>query len=284
VQESILTATIALLTDFGEQDVYVGIMKGVINGIAPHANVIDLTHTIPPGDIPQAAFELYRAVPYFPSGTIFLAVVDPGVGTARRPVALSWPEQICVGPDNGIFTYLLATSGEPTTVELRSSAYRLEEVSNTFHGRDIFAPAAAHLVCGVELEELGPPAKDLLRIPLPRLELIEGPLVLGEVLHADRFGNFITSIGVLRMEGEDVLLEPWLPHCPPARLPAAGLRLRLPNSVYLSISSTYADVSPGEAVAYIGSLGLLEIAVNQARAVNLLPITAGQEVVLSYKG
>ncbi|KPK90190.1 MAG: hypothetical protein AMJ88_16500, partial [Anaerolineae bacterium SM23_ 63] len=171
-----LTTTIALLTDFGEQDVYVGIMKGVINGIAPHANMIDLTHSVPPGDIHKAAFELYQAVSYFPLGTIFLVVVDPGVGTARRPVALSWPERICVGPDNGIFTYLLATRGEPTSVELRSSAYRLKEVSNTFHGRDIFAPAAVHLACGVELEELGPPAKDLFRIPLPRLELIEGPL------------------------------------------------------------------------------------------------------------
>lgn len=279
-----MTATIALLTDFGEQDVYVGIMKGVISGIAPQAQMIDLTHAIPPGDISKAAFELYRAVSYFPSGTIFLVVVDPGVGTARRPVALSWPERICVGPDNGIFTYILATSGEPSAVELKSSAYRLEEVSNTFHGRDIFAPAAAHLACGVELEELGPPAKDLFRILLPRLELIEGPSVLGEILHADRFGNLITSIGVLRFEGEDVLLEPWLPHCPPARLPVAGLRLRLPNGVYLSISSTYADVSAGEAVVYVGSLGLLEIAVNQARAVDVLPVTAGQEVVLSYKG
>lgn len=279
-----MTATIALLTDFGEQDVYVGIMKGVISGIAPHAQLIDLAHTVPPGDITKAAFELYRAAPYFPLGTIFLAVVDPGVGTARRPIAVSWPERICVGPDNGIFTYLLATGGEPTAVELSSSAHRLEQVSSTFHGRDIFAQAAAHLARGVKLEELGPPVKDLFRLPLPRLELIEGPLVKGEILHADRFGNLITSIGVLRLEGDDVLLEPWLPHCPPARLPATGLRLRLPNGAYLSISSTYADVSPGEAVTYIGSLGLLEIAVNQARAVDVLPVTAGQEVVLSYKG
>jgi S-adenosylmethionine hydrolase len=280
----ILTATIALLTDFGEQDVYVGIMKGVISGIAPQAQMIDLTHAIPPGDISKAAFELYRAVSYFPSGTIFLVVVDPGVGTERRPVAVSWPGQICVGPDNGVFTYILATRGEPSAVELKSSAYRLEEVSNTFHGRDIFAPAAAHLASGVRLDELGPPVKDLFRIPLPRLELLEGPLLLGEILQADRFGNLITSIGVLRLEGEDVLLEPWLPHCPPARLPVAGLRLRLPNGVYLSIGHTYADISPGEAFAYIGSLGLLEIAVNQARAVDLLPVTTGQDVALSYKG
>lgn len=259
-------------------------MKGVINDIAPHAQMIDLTHNIPPGDIAKAAFELYRAVAYFPLGTIFLAVVDPGVGTVRLPVAISWPERVCVGPNNGIFTYLLAAGGEPTAVELTSSTHRLEQVSNTFHGRDIFAPAAAHLARGVELEELGPTVKELFRFPLPRLELIEGPLVKGEILHTDRFGNLITSIGVLRIEGDDVLLEPWLPHCPPARLPATGLRLRLPNGAYLSISSTYADVSPGEAVSYIGSLGLLEIAVNQARAIDVLPVTIGQEVVLSYKG
>jgi hypothetical protein len=259
-------------------------MKGVISDIAPHARIIDLAHNIPPGDILKAAFKLYQGVAYFPLGTIFLAVVDPGVGTDRRPVAISWPERMCVGPDNGIFTYLLATGGEPTAVELSSSEHRLEQVSNTFHGRDIFAPAAAHLARGVELKELGPTVKDLIRLPLPRLELIEGPLLKGEILHADRFGNLITSIGVLRIEGDDVLLEPWLPHCPPARLPATGLRLRLPNGVYLSISSTYADVSPGEAVSYIGSLGLLEIAVNQARAIDVLPITIGQEVVLSYKG
>ena len=138
-------ATIALLTDFGEKDVYVGIMKGVISGIAPHAQMIDLAHSIPPGDIAKAAFELYQAVPYFPQGTIFLTVVDPGVGTDRRPIAISWSERMCVGPDNGVFTYLLATGGEPTAVELSSSVHRLEQVSNTFHGRDIFAPAAAHL-------------------------------------------------------------------------------------------------------------------------------------------
>jgi S-adenosylmethionine hydrolase len=272
------------LTDFGVQDVYVGIMKGVITGIAPDAQLIDLVHTLPPGDIRRAAFELYRSVPYFPPGTIVLAVVDPGVGTERRPIAIAWPEMACVGPDNGIFTYLLATGGVPTAVELTSSAHRLAHVSNTFHGRDIFAPAAGHLGAGVELGELGPPVEDLVRFPLPTLELIEGPLVKGEILHADRFGNLISSIGVLRLEGDDVLLEPWLPHCPPARLPATGLRLRLPNGAYLSLSATYADVAPGEAVAYIGSLGLLEIAVNQARAVDMLPISTGQEVVLSYKG
>ena len=106
----------------------------------------------------------------------------------------------------------------------------------------------------------------------------------GEILHADQFGNLITSIGILRIEGDDVLLEPWLPHCPPARLPLSGLRLRLPNGVHLYLSSTYGDVPAGEALTYIGSSGLLEIAVNQARAADILPLSAGQDILLSYKG
>lgn len=279
-----MTATIALLTDFSTHDPYVGMMKGVIASIAPHARVIDLTHAIPAGDVRRAAFELYRAAPYFPPETIFVSVVDPGVGTARRPIALAWQERICVGPDNGTFTYLLATGTPPIAVELKSKAFHMNTVSYTFHGRDIFAPVAAHLARGVDFEQLGPQAHDLIRLALPRLELIEGPGVQGEILHADQFGNLITSIGILRLEGDDVLLEPWLPHCPPARLPISGLRLRLPNGVHLYLSSTYGDVPPGEALTYIGSSGLLEIAVNQARAADVLPLSAGQDILLSYKG
>ena len=279
-----MTATIALLTDFNTHDPYVGMMKGVIASIAPHARVIDLTHAIPAGDVRRAAFELYRAAPYFPPETIFVSVVDPGVGTARRPIALAWQERICVGPDNGTFTYLLATGTPPIAVELKSKAFHMNTVSYTFHGRDIFAPVAAHLARGVDFEQLGPQAHDLIRLALPRLELIEGPGVQGEILHADQFGNLITSIGILRLEGDDVLLEPWLPHCPPARLPISGLHLRLPNGVHLYLSSTYGDVPPGEALAYIGSSGLLEIAVNQARAADVLPLSAGQDILLSYKG
>ena len=279
-----MTATIALLTDFGTHDPYVGMMKGVITNIAPHVRIIDITHAIPAGDVNRAAFELYRSAPYFPPETIFVSVVDPGVGTTRRPVALAWSERICIGPDNGTFTYLLATSAPPIAVELKSKDFHMDMVSNTFHGRDIFAPVAAHLACGLDFKQLGPQVHDLIRLALPRLELIEGPVVQGEILHADQFGNLITSIGILRIEGDDVLLEPWLPHCPPARLPLSGLRLRLPNGVYLFLSSTYGDVPAGEALTYIGSSGLLEIAVNQARAADILPLSAGQDILLSYKG
>jgi S-adenosylmethionine hydrolase len=274
--------TIALLTDFGTQDTYVGVMKGVIARIAPQAQVIDLTHSIPAGDIRQAAFKLWQAIPYFPSGTVFLTVVDPGVGTERLPVAVAWPDFAFVGPDNGLLTYLLAQGAPRMACRLQSPAYRLATVSSTFHGRDLFSPAAAHLALGVSIADLGPPVADLARFPLPRLELVEGPAVKGEILHADHFGNLITSLGILRADGDELVLEPWLPHCAPARLPLADLSLRLPNGASLNLRATFGDVAIGQALGYIGSEGLLEIAINRGRAADVLPLAPRQEVTLGY--
>jgi S-adenosylmethionine hydrolase len=276
------TPTIALLTDFGTQDTYVGVMKGVIARIAPQAQVIDLTHSIPAGDVCQAAFKLWQAVPYFPSGTVFLSVVDPGVGTERWPVAAAWPEFTCVGPDNGLFTFLLAQGAPQVACRLQAPAYRLSKVSSTFHGRDVFSPAAAHLALGEPITNLGPAVTDLARFPLPRLELVEGPALIGEILHTDHFGNLITSLGSLRAEEDELVLEPWLPHCAPARLPLAGLSLRLPNGASLGLRATFGDVAVGQALGYIGSEGLLEIAINRGRAADVLPLTSGQEVILGY--
>ena len=279
-----MDATIALLTDFGIQDPYTGMMKGVIASITPQAHIIDLTHAIPPGDVHRGAFELWRSISYFPQRTIFLAVVDPGVGTARRPIALAWPERICVGPDNGIFTYLLATSEPLTSVVIEARNYQLEAVSHTFHGRDLFAPAAAHMARGVNLKELGPPTDDFIRLSLPHLTLIEYTKVQGEIMHADSFGNLITSIGLLQIDGDDILLTPWLPHCSPARFTRATSRIHLPDGKLLPLSSTYSEVPPGEIMAYIGSAGLLEIAINQGRAVDALQSSIGKKMYLRSKG
>jgi S-adenosylmethionine hydrolase len=279
-----LAATIALLTDFGNQDPYVGMMKGVIASIAPQAKVIDLTHAIPPGNINRGAFELWQSAPFFPPGTVFVAVVDPGVGTIRRQIAIAWPDKICVGPDNGIFTYLLATEQPVATVELTNRAYHLKKVSTTFHGRDIFAPAAAYLAHGLNIEELGPPAIDLIHLPLPHLEMIDDETVQGRILHADRFGNFITNIGLLKIDGEDMLIEPWLPFFPPTRFKFKDAFVPLPNGADLRLGATFGDVAPGEPVAYIGSSGMLEIAVNQGRAADSLPMQVGQELLLVCKG
>jgi S-adenosylmethionine hydrolase len=279
-----LSAPVFLLTDFGHDDAYVGLVKSVISSIAPQSPIIDLTHSIPPGDLGRAAFELWRAKPFLPQSCVVCTVVDPGVGSERRALAMEWEDRSFIGPDNGVFTYLLATSPPPAIVSLESEEYWRLPISRTFHGRDIFAPSSAHRATGVALKQLGPPAQNLVRLPLPALDLIEGPEVHGEILHTDRFGNLITSLGVLRIEGTDLLLEPWLPHCPPARLPRLGLHVRLPNGDNLEISQTFSDVSPGDTVAYIGSAGLLEIGINQGRAVDELPLSPGHEIILTYKG
>lgn len=259
-------------------------IKGVIASVSPQAHIIDLTHTTPPGDVASEAFDLWRSILYFPQRTIFLAVVDPGVGTARRPIAPAWPERICVGPDYGIFTYLLATSEPLTSIVIEARNHQLEEVSNTFHGRDLFATAAAHMARGVNLKQFGPPTDDFIRLSLPHLTLIEDTKVPGEILHADRFGNLITSIGLLQIDGDDILLMPWLPHCSPTRFILAISRIRLSDGKLLPLSSTYGEVPMGEIMAYIGSAGLLEIAINQGRAVDALQSSICKKIKLTSKG
>ena len=198
---------ITLTTDFGVADGYVGTMKGIILGIAPHARLVDLAHDIAPQNVRQAAYVLYTAYPFFPPGTIHLAVVDPGVGSARRSIALRTPAGYFVAPDNGILSYVVACETVEVLVELADPRYRLLQVSHTFHGRDVFAPAAAHLAAGVPIAAFGPPIADPVTFPPPRLEVGPGHIT-GEVLHADRFGNVITSIGRLEWRGEELLLEP----------------------------------------------------------------------------
>lgn len=249
---------ITLTTDFGVRDPFVGVMKGVILGICPDARLVDLTHEIEPQDILGAQLALESAVAFFPPGTIHLAVVDPGVGSARRPLALETGGQRFVGPDNGLFTFALAGPGW-TAVTLEVARYRLPEVSRTFHGRDVFAPAAAHLACGVTLAELGPPARDLVRQPLP-VARREGSSLLGEVLAADRFGNLITSITVAQLAGR-----------PRVTVEVAGRSLGPPRG-------TYAEGERDEAAPILGSQGRLEIFVRDGDARALLRAGPGTPV------
>src|SRR5690349_241419 len=186
---------ITLLTDFGTSDGYVGVMKGVMLGIAPGVTLIDLTHVIPPQDIREAAWVLHTSWPYFPAGTIFVCVVDPGVGTGRRPVALRAGDRLFVGPDNGLFSYVLAAMEPEAAVTLDDPRHHLPSASATFHGRDIFSPCAAHLAAGVPLAALGSPLEPagLIRFAPPR-PTWDGETLRGRVLHVDRFGNLITSV------------------------------------------------------------------------------------------
>ncbi|NJL58241.1 SAM-dependent chlorinase/fluorinase, partial [bacterium] len=199
-----MKTTIALLTDFGLNDVYVGVMKGVIAGINPQARLLDITHAIPPQDVRQGALSLLDAYPYFPAGTIFLVVIDPGVGTARQPIAVQAGGYRFVAPDNGVLSYALATFDTLQVAALNNPDYRLPNVSQTFHGRDIFAPAAAHLAAGVPLALMGDALPDITRLPRPQLT-VEGGHITGEVVHIDRFGNVITSIQRLTWQGNDRL-------------------------------------------------------------------------------
>jgi S-adenosylmethionine hydrolase len=240
---------ITLTSDFGQQDPYVGIMKGVVLGINPEARLVDLTHEIAPHDILEGALALEAAVPFFPPGTVHLAVVDPGVGSSRRALGVRAGGHVFVGPDNGLFTFLFTEPGW-TAVALEAPAYRLPEVSQTFHGRDIFAPAAAYLSRGVPLFRFGPEVADPIRIPWPAASP-EGDALVGEVVHADRFGNLVTSIRPrdLTLAGLD-----------------APLAVEVGDAMVVGLSAAYAEQSPGALGAIIGSSSRLELFVRDGSA------------------
>jgi S-adenosylmethionine hydrolase len=243
---------ITLTTDFGTADGYVGEMKGVIASLAPGVPIVDITHEIPPQDVHAARLVVERCWERFPEGTVHIVVVDPGVGTARAPIAVRARGRFLVGPDNGVLSAALLVPG--------AVAVRLpvpEHASATFHGRDVFAPAAARLVRGQALEALGPVWAEpcVLRDPAPFL-LPNGDVV-GEVLHADRFGNAVTNI---------------LPDSGGGIVEVAGRELPL--------ARTYADVEPGAALALVGSSGRLEIAIRNGHAARTLGLTRGSRVVL----
>jgi S-adenosylmethionine hydrolase len=262
-----LPGLITLTTDFGLRDPFVGIMKGVMLSICPSARLVDLTHEIPPQDILSAGLALEAAAPFFPAGTVHLAVVDPGVGTGRRAIAIRAGRSLLVGPDNGLFTFALEGPGW-TAVSLTAPEYRLAEVSRTFHGRDVFAPAAAYLASGVPLERLGPVVSDLERLRRPECRLVGGELV-GEVLDADRFGNLLTSIPAAR------LVEIRGPG--PVALEVAGRRLRGPVGAY-------AEGGEGEPAVIVGSTGFLEIFVKAGSARDHLGARRGTIVRVTRVG
>jgi S-adenosylmethionine hydrolase len=277
---------ITLMTDFGLADGYVGTMKGVILDIAPDACLVDITHEIAPQDVRQAAFVLYSAYPFFPSHTVHLVVVDPGVGSARRPIALRTPAGVFVGPDNGVFTYVLAREPIEALVELADPRYRLLGVSHTFHGRDVFAPAAAHLAAGVLMAALGPSISDPVTFPLPRLEIGRGAIA-GEVLHADRFGNVVTSIGKLTWDGEELVLEPAFQEAEgreTTRFRPGEAVVVVAGQEVVGVRRTYAEVRPGEVLMLVGSEGHLEIAVREGSATQRLGLQPGDAVEVRLPG
>jgi S-adenosylmethionine hydrolase len=261
-----VSAIITLLTDFGTEDTYVGVMKGVITSICPSAQVIDLTHQVPPQDIATGAFLLDVSVDYFPEGTIHVAVVDPGVGTARKPVALRTAKAFFVGPDNGIFTLVLQRQKLLQAICLDNPRYHLSTVSSTFHGRDIFAPVAAHIACGVSVEELGTPIHRLQRLPLPRIR-VDWEGIRATIVHIDRFGNAISNLSRAEYEAWRIRWD--------VKEPAVQVAA---SNTTLPIVSTYGDVPRGKPVALFGSSERLEIAVNGGSAARELALRRGDTI------
>jgi hypothetical protein len=257
---------ITLLTDFGLKDGYVGTMKGVIWGIAPQAQIADITHLIGPQNVLEGALALGRAAPYFPAGTVHLAVVDPGVGTARRPIAARVGEQFFVGPDNGLCTALVDQAWQVgATVQffhLNQPRYWLPEISNVFHGRDIFAPVAAHLVNGLELEALGAPmdVPRLIRPPQPE-RTAQG--WRGQVLWVDHFGNLSTNLTRQALVGMEEAV------------------VRIAGQEIHGLVKTFGERSEGELVAIIDSSDSLSICIVNGNASAQLGIQAGQIVEIA---
>ncbi len=258
---------ITLTTDFGMQDAYVSIMKGVMARIAPNAPLVDITHTIPPQDVRAAAYLLWTALPYFPEESVHLVVVDPGVGTERRAIAARTAWGALVGPDNGVFSYVWASTPASQIVALENPAYQRPQVSHTFHGRDVFAPAAAHLARGAPLADLGPAVSDPVRLPAPRLT-VSGARLEGEVLHIDHFGNVITSVGRLVWDSGLLRLDPAFGAAtsrPAAQtLHPRRVRIEAGGHTFDEIRRTYGEVEPGAPLALVGSEGMLELSVAHA--------------------
>lgn len=259
-----MSRLITLTTDFGLSDPFVGIMKGVILGIAPKATLVDLTHQIEPQNIQQGALVLTSATPYFPKKTIHLAVVDPGVGSERRPIVVDTPKAIFVGPDNGLLTP--AFSGKATAYELTESKYFLKPPSNTFHGRDVFAPVAAHFASGVKPSMMGKKINNPTLLDLPSPELKNTGLH-GQVIYTDRFGNLTTNI-------TDQDLQRCLTGKPPI--------LRIGRRTLKQFVRSYADCPVGKAGFLINSWNALEIFVRDDNAQQRLNIEPGTSVTLRF--
>ena len=256
---------VTLTTDFGSTDPFVAVMKGVILGINPEAELVDLCHDIRPYDIMEAAYVIAQAYRYFPPRTIHMVVVDPGVGTARRPLLVSADRYIFVAPDNGVLSLIYAREEALYVRHITASHYFLEPVSNTFHGRDVFAPVAGWLSRRVETEKFGDKIMDYARFAAPQPKRVNEHSLKGVVVRVDRFGTLMTNLT-------------------PADLPElfrenpATFKLTVGKGEITQLKTAYADGAQGELFAILGSSGYLEIAANRASASQTLGVGRGTEV------
>lgn len=259
---------IVLLTDFGFKDSYVGVMKGVIRSICRDADIIDLSHNIMPQDVAEAAFVLGTSCRYFPEGAIFTCVVDPGVGTERAVLCMRSGGQFFLAPDNGLLSVIVEERGRDEVRKVTAEQYFLKDASMTFHGRDIFAPLAAHLAGGLEMSKLGPATENIRKLRLPKPVRAADGSLRGEVVYIDQFGNLITNIRRATMARS-------------LDAPADKVQTRVKRRKVRGVSTTYSDRKEGELLALIGSSGYLEVAVNRGSAAELLGCEKGETVTLS---
>jgi len=262
---------ITLTTDFGLNDHFVGTLKGVILDIAPDAEIVDICHSVQPFDILDGALALAQSYPYYPSRTVHVVIVDPGVGSARRPIVASSEKYNFVAPDNGVLSLMYAREERLSVRHITAEHYFLQPISNTFHGRDIFAPVAAYLAKGVDQQKFGPEISDYVRFNAPRPKPVDAKTLRGVVLRVDRFGNLITNF-----TPEDV--PALFAEQPPAFKIVVGKR------EVTSMNSSYSEGAPGELFGILGSMGYLEIAANRGAAAQLAGAGKGTEVQVILEG
>ena len=258
------SSVITLMTDFGTSDHYVGVMKGVILNINPGVQIVDITHAIPPQDVDGAAFLIDSSYRYFPSGTIHVMVVDPGVGSERKVIICQTETAYFLCPDNGILSHILHNESCARTILVENPAYFLPQVSNTFHGRDIFAPVAAHLSRGVPIGKLGSPVAHPIQFPIPKPEVTD-KAVIGHVIWIDSFGNLVTNISheiLESLEGR------------------SGVVIDAGSAEINHLNHSYAESAVGEALAIVGSFNRLEISINQGNAAQVLGLKRGDAITI----
>ena len=258
---------ITLTTDFGTNDHFVGAMKGVILDIVPEAQIVDICHSVQAFDVLDGALTISQAYSYFPNRTVHVVVIDPGVGTARRPIVASSDKYHFVAPDNGVLSLVYAREARMHVRHITSEHYFLQPVSNTFHARDIFSPVAAYLAKEVDSLKFGDEVEDFVRFSAPKPKAVEENRLRGVVLKVDRFGNLITNI---------------TPQDAPMLFAAGGktFKIVVGNREITEIRNAYAEGSPGEVVALLGSMGFLEIAANRGAAAQLTGAGKGSDVTI----
>lgn len=262
---------VTLTTDFGLNDHFVGTIKGVILKIVPDAEIVDICHTVQAFDILDGALALAHSYAYYPSGTVHLVVVDPGVGSARRPIIASTEEHNFVAPDNGVLSLMYAREERLSVRHITAEHYFLQPLSTTFHGRDIFAPIAAYLAKGVDQEKFGDEITDYVRFNAPKPKAVDAKTLRGVVLRVDRFGNLITNF---TPPDVPVLFQE---NAPPFKIVVG--KKEIP-----SMRPNYAEGAPGEVFGILGSMGYLEIAANRGSAAQILGVGKGAEVLVALEG